>query len=83
MAKSDPEGRFERLYRTQVKALEEANYRCEGCGTPVNLEVHHKGGLKGKTGNALSQSGKDKQKQVFCKICHLRMGHDGSFKPRT
>ena len=72
-----------RSIEEQVKALEEANYQCQGCGTSVDLEVHHQRGLRGKTGRALTQSGKDKQKQVFCKVCHLRMGHDGSFAPRT
>jgi group II intron reverse transcriptase/maturase len=72
-----------RSIEDRLIALAETDGRCQGCGTTENLEVHHKGGLRGKTGKAKIQAGKDKTKIVLCRSCHLRIGHGGSYAPRT
>ena len=72
-----------RSMEDREEALRKAEQRCQGCGTTENLQVHHKGGLKGKTGKNKAKAGKDKEKIALCRACHLRIGHGGSYAPAT
>lgn len=66
-----------RSIEKRVEALIEADHRCQVCGTTERLEVHHRGGLKGKQGLDLARAGQDKQRVVLCKACHVSQGHGG------
>lgn len=68
-----------RSLEERLLALQEAENRCEECGSTENLEVHHIGGLKGKVGKARRQAGKDKPKRVLCNYCHLHIAHGGNY----
>jgi retron-type reverse transcriptase len=71
-----------RSIEQRQQALEAVNYRCQGCGTPDALVVHHVGGLRGYHGRKnLVAAGEAKPKVVLCAECHLRLGHQGSFRP--
>jgi Group II intron, maturase-specific domain len=71
-----------RSIEQRQQALEAVNYRCQGCGTPAALVVHHVGGLRGYRGRKnLVAAGEAKPKVVLCAECHLRLGHQGSFRP--
>ena len=56
--------RWDRVRRSE---LERADYRCESCGRPGALEVHHKTPLH-KGGDPWAAS----NLQVLCRGCHLR-----------
>jgi retron-type reverse transcriptase len=65
-----------------IEALEAADYKCPQCGDTENLQVHHKGGLRGyRQAKDLIQAGRDKEVVVLCQTCHLVVGHGGSFRP--
>jgi len=68
----------------KMEALEEANYQCQECGTTEDLQAHHKGGLREYQGTKnLGRAGEAKEIIVLCRNCHLKIGHQGSFKPRN
>ena len=57
--------------RTRQRALERAGRRCERCGRPGRLEVHHK--------TALEDGGAPyapDNLRVLCRDCHLAEHHD-------
>lgn len=73
-----------RSIEKRIEALEEADYQCQECGTNVDPQAHHKGGLRGYRGTKnLAEAGKAKEKRILCPECHLKVGHQGSFKPRN
>ncbi len=73
-----------RSIERRIGALEDANYQCQECGTPEDLEVHHVGGLRGYRGTKnLARAGQAKEHLVLCKPCHLKVGHGGSHAPRN
>ena len=54
------------------RTLRRAGYRCEACGTPGYLEVHHIKPLH-KGGDAFDMT----NLMALCKTCHLKAhGHD-------
>jgi 5-methylcytosine-specific restriction endonuclease McrA len=57
---------YERL-RQQV--LQRDGYRCQGCGTMTNLEIHHK--------VSRSQAGDDSEENLItlCAECHASVHH--------
>ena len=66
----------------RMEALQKANHQCQVCGSTDDLQVHHIGGLRGKpTTKRLAEAGKAKRKITLCRVCHVKVGHGGSFKP--
>lgn len=57
--------------KAKKEALERAAQKCERCGSPTNLHVHHK--------KPVSKGGKDDQKnlQVLCQKCHKKAHKKG------
>ena len=61
--------------RVRRRELERAGYRCESCGRPGRLEVHHKTPLD-KGGDAWAAG----NLQVLCRACH-RLAHERPLSP--